>query len=134
METGTLYHILRELKRLCREKFKRSIANLRYSFKQLILLVLQPLVRLLSGHALDGLLGIHGLLAADAVDKELAALGLVEGLCVAGRIAELAGGTLLDQLGSLGIILNFADNLLHGVDFPFDIGERSAPETCLFFE
>ena len=73
----------------------------------------EPFLSLLSGHALDGLLRERRSFAAELIEEELAALGLVEGFFVAGRIAEGAKGALGDQLGSFGIILNLADNLLH---------------------
>lgn len=82
-----------------------------------LLVLCQPLVGLRRGHALDALLGVRGLRAADGVEEELAALGLVEALLVAGRIAERADGMLGHQLGSLGIVFNLANNLLHGISF-----------------
>ena len=80
-----------------------------------LLVLSQPLVSLGSGHALDGFLGILGLGAADGVQEELAALGLVQALLIAGGIAELAEGTLCDQLGGLGVVFNFANDLLHEI-------------------
>ena len=79
----------------------------------------EPLVGLRGGHALDALLGVLGIRAAEGVQEELAALGLVEGLLVAGRIAEGAEGALGHQLGGLGIVLNLADDLLHINGIPF---------------
>ena len=63
---------------------------------------------------LDVLGGVDGLGATVDVDKELAVSGLVQALLVAGGIAELATGVLADQLSVLGIVLNLADDLLHG--------------------
>ena len=87
----------------------------------------QPLLSLLSGHALDGLLRIGRLFAAVHVQEELAALGLVEGLLIAGRIAERAESALGDELRSFGIVFNLADNLLHD-DVPFKI-RTDVPES-----
>ena len=79
----------------------------------------EPLVGLRGGHALDALFSILGVRAAEGVQEELAALGLVKGLFVAGRVAEGAEGALGNQLGSLGIVLDLADNLLHKIRDPF---------------
>ena len=79
----------------------------------------EPLIGVGSGHALDAFFRILGLCAAEGVEEELAALGLVEGLFVAGRIAEVADGLLGNQLRSFGIVLDLADNLLHSGGFPF---------------
>ena len=73
-----------------------------------------PSIHLVLSQTLDVLFRIDGLGAAIDVDEELAVSGLVQALLVAGGIAELTGGELADQLRSLGIILNFADDLLHG--------------------
>ena len=77
----------------------------------------EPLVSLGSGHALDAGLSVLGLGAAAGIQEELAALSLVQGLFVAGRIAEIADGALGNQLGSFGIVFNLADDLLHGDEF-----------------
>ena len=65
------------------------------------------------GHSLDVLLRVNGLSTTVYIEEELAAFGLVQAFFVAGRITELAGGALGDQLGRFGIILNFANNFLH---------------------
>ena len=75
----------------------------------------EPLVGLGGGHALDAFLGVLGLRAAEGVQEELAGGSLVQGLLLAGRIAERAKGALGNQLRSFGIIFNLADNLLHGI-------------------
>ena len=84
-----------------------------------LLVLLEPLVSVSRRHALDALDSVDGLSAAVGVQEELAALGLVEGLLVAGRIAEVADGLLGNQFRSFGIVLDLADNLLHSGGFPF---------------
>ena len=76
-----------------------------------------PLLGLSGGHTLDVLLGVDRLLTAVDVDKLLSALGHVEGLLVAGGITELALGELGHQGRRLGIVLDLADDLLHGFVF-----------------
>ena len=77
---------------------------------------LEPLVRLVGGHALDRLGRVGRFLAAHGVQEELAALGLIEGLLIALRVAELPNSVLFDQFRGLGIVFNFADDLFHGID------------------
>ena len=72
-----------------------------------------PLLGLSGRDALDVFLGVDRLLTAVDVDEILAALGDVEGLLVAGGIAELAAGELGNQGRGLGIVLDLADDLLH---------------------
>ena len=62
----------------------------------------------------DALGGESRLRAAEIVQEELATLGLVEGLFIAGRIAKVAKGALANDLRRLGIVLDFADHFLHG--------------------
>ena len=76
-------------------------------------LLLLPGLDLVGSQAGDGLFRVGRLTAAEAVQEELAVLGLVQGLFVALGIAEYAENFLLDQFGSIGIVLNLADNLLH---------------------
>ena len=61
----------------------------------------------------DRFFGVGGFGAAEAIQEELAILGLVQGLFIALGIAEHAKDFLLNQLGSFGIVLDFANNLLH---------------------
>ena len=83
-------------------------------------LLLLPGLNLVGSQANDGLHFVGGLAAAEAIQEELAVLGLVQGFFVALRIAEYAENFLLDEFGSIGIVLDFADNLLH-VSLPFAI-------------
>ena len=77
-----------------------------------------PGLDFVSGQTLDGLFRIGGFSSAVTIQEELAALGLVQGLFIALGIAEYAENFLLDQFGSIGIVLDLADNLLH-VPLPF---------------
>ena len=81
-------------------------------------LLLLPGLNLVGSQANDGLFLVGRLAAAEAVQEELAVLGLVQGLFIALGIAEYAENFLLDQFGSIGIVLDLADNLLH-VPLPF---------------
>ena len=78
----------------------------------------QPLLGLIGSHAGDGLLGVLGFGAAEGVQEELAALGLVQALFVAGGITEFALSALGNELGGFGIVFDLANDLLHG-DNPF---------------
>ena len=66
----------------------------------------------------DRFFGVGGFGAAEAIQEELAILGLVQGLFIALGIAEHAENFLLDQLGSFGIVFDLADDLFHGTS-PF---------------
>ena len=76
-------------------------------------LAILPGLDLVSGETLDGLFRIGRLGTAEAIEEELSFLGLVQGLFIALGIAEYAENFLLDQFGSVGIVLDLADNLLH---------------------
>ena len=54
----------------------------------------------------------RALTAADVQEVQTSG-SLVQGFLIAGRIAEVAIGILLDQSGSLGVVLLLADDLLH---------------------
>ena len=75
--------------------------------------VLDPLVDLGLCNTGDGLLSVSRSFAAVCVNEVQALGGLVQGLFVAGGIAEVAEGELLDQSSGLGIVLFLADDLLH---------------------
>ena len=83
----------------------------RSTFSQGLLFL--PGLNLVGRQAGDGLFLVGRLAAAEAVQEELAVLSLVQGLFVALGIAEYAENFLLDQFGSVGIVLDLADNLLH---------------------
>ena len=91
---------------------QKKSAGFRRSFQIGRLRVL-PGFHFRGGQAGDGLLGVRGLGAADAVEEELAVRRLHEGLLIAGGVAEGAEGLLADQLGGLGVLLDLADNLFH---------------------
>ena len=73
-----------------------------------------PGVDLVLRQTLDVLFGVDRLSAAVDVDEVLAILGQIQALLLSGGIAVGAIGVLADQLGSLGIVLHFANNLFHG--------------------
>ena len=80
------------------------------------LVVLNPIVNLSLSQAQDVLGGVGGGLTAMYVQEVQTSGGLEQGLFVASRIAELANSVLLDQSGSLGVVLLLADDLLHGTN------------------
>ena len=96
--------------------------------KRLFSLV-QPGFGVLSGHALDALFRVLGLGAAVGVEEELAAFRLEQALFVAGGIAELAENMLADELGSFGIVFNFANDLFHGCSLSF-LSQRFCELIC----
>ena len=71
-----------------------------------------PVLDLGLGQTLDVLTGMAGCLTAAEVQEVQSAGSLVQGFLIAGRIAEVAIGILLDQSGSLGVVLLLADALL----------------------
>ena len=81
-------------------------------------LAILPGLDFVSGQTLDGLFRVGRFSSAVTIQEELAALGLVQGLFIALRIAEYAENFLLNQFGSVGIVLDLADNLLH-LPLPF---------------
>ena len=83
----------------------------RSTFSQGLLFL--PGLNLVGRQAGDGLFSVGRLAAAEAVQEELAVLGLVQGFFVALGIAEYAKDLFLDQFRSFGIVLDLADNLLH---------------------
>jgi hypothetical protein len=60
-----------------------------------------------------------GCLTASVIEEVQAAGSLVQGLLIAGGIAEVTVGGLLDQSSGLGIILLLADDLLHRTNLLF---------------
>ena len=119
---------------------QNAAGDKRQRFESLLFLS-QPGVSGGRGHALDAFHSVLGLGAAEGVQEELAALGLVQALFVAGRITELAGGALGNQLGSFGIVFNFANNLFHGISLSFsytcmlqDQCGSGIPEQSAFFK
>ena len=79
----------------------------------------QPLLDLGLSQTQDILIGIQRGLAAANMQEVQAALGLIQILLVAGGIAQLAKGLSLDQSSGFGIVLLLADDLLHGIEPPF---------------
>ena len=76
-----------------------------------------PLLGLSGGHALDGLRGIGRLGSAILIQEELSALSLIQGFLIALGIAEFTENLLLNQLRSIGIILDIANDFLHNLCF-----------------
>ena len=84
----------------------------------LVLLVVLPGLDFVSGQTLNGLFGVGGFSSAVTIQEELTALGLVQGFFIPFGIAEYAENFLLNQFGSVGIVLDLADDLLH-LPLPF---------------
>ena len=80
------------------------------------LVVLHPIIDLGLSQAQDVLGGVGGGLTAMYVQEVQASGGLEQDLLVAGRIAKVTDGVLLDQSSGLGVILLLADDLLHGTN------------------
>ena len=80
------------------------------------LVVLHPVINLGLSQANDVLSGVGRSLTAAYVQEVQTSGGLEQGLFVASGIAELANSVLLDQSGSLGVVLLLADDLLHGTN------------------
>ena len=78
-----------------------------------ILVILHPVVDLGLSHTNDILGGVDGSLAAANVQEVQTSGSLVQSLLVTCGIAEIANSVLLDQSGSLGVVLLLADDLLH---------------------
>ncbi len=74
---------------------------------------LQPLFGFGGGHTLDSLLGIYRLGAAVGVEEQLAVLGAVQGLLIAGRIAKIAKSFFANNGGFFGIVFYLADGSFH---------------------
>ena len=72
-----------------------------------------PVLDLSLGQTLDVLAGMAGCLTAAEVQEVQSSGSLVQGLLIAGGIAEEAVGALLDQSSGLGVVLLLADDLLH---------------------
>ena len=87
----------------------------------------QTFIGLGGGQTLDGLFLVRGFLAAVDVQEELPVRRPVEDFFVALGIAEFARNLFPDQFGGLGIIFDFADDLLHGF-LPFAL--RSTHVRC----
>ena len=81
-----------------------------------LLVVLHPVVDLGLSQADDILVGVDGSLAAANVQEVQTSGSLVQSFLVTGGIAEIADSVLLDQSGSLGVVLLLADDLLHGTN------------------
>ena len=77
------------------------------------LVVLNPIVNLSLSKAQDVLGGVGGGLTAMHVQEVQTSGGLEQDLLIAGRIAKVTDGVLLNQSSGLGVIFLFADDLLH---------------------
>ena len=78
-----------------------------------LLVVLHPILDLGLSQTQDILAGVGGGLTAMYVQEVQTGGGLEQDLLIAGRIAEVAIGTLLDQSSGLGVVFLLADDLLH---------------------
>lgn len=80
------------------------------------LVVFDPLADLGPGQTLDILGGVGRSFAAPNIDKIQSARSLEQDLFVAGRIAVVTVGILVDQSSGLGVVLLLANDLLHEID------------------
>ena len=83
------------------------------------LVILHPVVDLGLGHTNDILGGIGGGLTTANIQEIQTGGSLEQDLLVASGIAEVTNGVLLDQGSGLGVVLLLADDLLHGIEPPF---------------
>ena len=95
------------------KKSTRLGAFLYWNFE---LVVLHPFLNLGLSQAQDVLSGVGRSLTTVYVQEIQTCGGLEQDLFVTGGIAEIANSVLLDQSGSLGVVLLLADDLLHGTN------------------
>ena len=84
-----------------------------------LLVVLQPLLDLGLGQALDVLGGVDGFSTAADVQEVQTLRSLVQVLLVAVGVAQVAEGVSLDQSSGLGIVNLLANDLLHELQTSF---------------